>query len=356
MDSTHRSIESVHYNRWDVEFSLSNLLKLLDSNRQPVYYYNEHGQVEIVVITLKEFFKLTFLSFGIPNANRWDVEFSLSNLLKLLDSNRQPVYYYNEHGQVEIVVITLKEFFKLTFLSFGIPNANRWDVEFSLSNLLKLLDSNRQPVCYYNEHGQVEIVVITLKEFFKLTFLCFGIPNANRWDVEFSLSNLLKLLDSNRQPVYYYIEHGQVEIVVITLKEFFKLTFLSFGIPNANRWDVEFSLSNLLKLLDSNRQPVYYYNEHGQVEIVVITLKEFFKLTFLSFGITNANRWDVEFSLSNLLKLLDSNRQPVYYYNEHGQVEIVVITLKEFFKLTFLSFGIPNANRWDVFPEFSRVK
>ena len=42
--STHRSIESVHY--------------------------NEHGQVEIVVITLKEFFKLTFLSFGIPNANR----------------------------------------------------------------------------------------------------------------------------------------------------------------------------------------------------------------------------------------------------------------------------------------------
>ena len=226
MDSTHRSIESVHYNRWDVEFSLSNLLKLLDSNRQPVYYYNEHGQVEIVVITLKEFFKLTFLSFGIPNANRWDVEFSLSNLLKLLDSNRQPVSYYNEHGQVEIVVITLKEFFKLTFLSFGIPNANRWDVEFSLSNLLKLLDSNRQPVYYYNEHGQVEIVVITLKEFFKLTFLSFGIPNANRWDVEFSLSNLLKLLDSNRQPVYYYNEHGQVEIVVITLKEFFKLTFL----------------------------------------------------------------------------------------------------------------------------------
>ena len=44
-------------------------------------------------------------------------------------------------------------------------------------------------------------------------------------------------------------------------------------------------------------------------------------------------------------KLLDSNRQPVYYYNEHGQVEIVVITRKEFFKLTFLSFGIPNANR-----------
>ena len=31
-------------------------------------------------------------------------------------------------------------------------------------------------------------------------------------------------------------------------------------------------------------------------------------------------------------KLLDSNRQPVYYYNEHGQVEIVVITRKEFFK------------------------
>ena len=58
---------------------------------------------------------------------------------KLLDSNRQPVYYYNEHGQVEIVVITLKEFFKLTFLSFGIPNANRWDVEFSLSNSLKVL-------------------------------------------------------------------------------------------------------------------------------------------------------------------------------------------------------------------------
>ena len=58
---------------------------------------------------------------------------------KLLDSNRQPVYYYNEHGQVEIVVITRKEFFKLTFLSFGIPNANRWDVEFSLSNLLKVL-------------------------------------------------------------------------------------------------------------------------------------------------------------------------------------------------------------------------
>ena len=44
-------------------------------------------------------------------------------------------------------------------------------------------------------------------------------------------------------------------------------------------------------------------------------------------------------------KLLDSNRQPVYYYNEHGQVEIVVITRKEFFKLTFLSFGIPNANK-----------
>ena len=44
-------------------------------------------------------------------------------------------------------------------------------------------------------------------------------------------------------------------------------------------------------------------------------------------------------------KLLDSNRQPVYYYNEHGQVEIVVITRKEFFKLTFLSFGIPYANR-----------
>ena len=58
---------------------------------------------------------------------------------KLLDSNRQPVYYYNEHGQVEIVVITRKEFFKLTFLSFGIPNANRWHVEFSLSNLLKVL-------------------------------------------------------------------------------------------------------------------------------------------------------------------------------------------------------------------------
>ena len=58
---------------------------------------------------------------------------------KLFDSNRQPVYYYNEHGQVEIVVITRKEFFKLTFLSFGIPNANRWDVEFSLSNLLKVL-------------------------------------------------------------------------------------------------------------------------------------------------------------------------------------------------------------------------
>ena len=58
---------------------------------------------------------------------------------KLLDSNRQPVYYYNEYGQVEIVVITLKEFFKLTFLSFGIPNANRWDVEFSLSNSLKVL-------------------------------------------------------------------------------------------------------------------------------------------------------------------------------------------------------------------------
>ena len=49
------------------------------------------------------------------------------------------MYYYNEHGQVEIVVITLKEFFKLTFLSFGIPNANRWDVEFSLSNSLKVL-------------------------------------------------------------------------------------------------------------------------------------------------------------------------------------------------------------------------
>ena len=44
-------------------------------------------------------------------------------------------------------------------------------------------------------------------------------------------------------------------------------------------------------------------------------------------------------------KLLDSNRQPVYYYNEHGQVEIVVITRKEFFKLTFLRFGIANANR-----------
>ena len=58
---------------------------------------------------------------------------------KLIDSNRQPVYYYNEHGQVEIVVITLKEFLQLTFLSFGIPNANRWDVEFSLSNALKVL-------------------------------------------------------------------------------------------------------------------------------------------------------------------------------------------------------------------------
>ena len=64
---------------------------------------------------------------------------SFTQNLFILDSNRQPVYYYNEHGQVEIVVITLKEFFKLTFLSFGIPNANRWDVEFSLSNLLKVL-------------------------------------------------------------------------------------------------------------------------------------------------------------------------------------------------------------------------
>ena len=35
----------------------------------------------------------------------------------------------------------------------------------------------------------------------------------------------------------------------------------------------------------------------------------------------------------------------MYYYNEHGQGEIVVITRKEFFKLTFLSFGIPNANK-----------
>ena len=29
------------------------------------------------------------------------------------------------------------------------------------------------------------------------------------------------------------------------------------------------------------------------------------------------------------------------YYNEHGQVEIVVITRKEFFQLTFLSLESP---------------
>ena len=85
--SLQRSIElCLRYSLWkgnNSEWTTSSF-KLLDSNRQPVYYYNEHGQVEIIVITLKEFFKLTFLSFGIPNANRWDVEFSLSNSLKVL--------------------------------------------------------------------------------------------------------------------------------------------------------------------------------------------------------------------------------------------------------------------------------
>ena len=85
-------------------------------------------------------FQLTSVLFWNANANRWTSSHLLkTSSFKLLDSNRQPVYYYNEHGQVEIVVITRKEFFKLTFLSFGIPNANRWDVEFSLSNLLKVL-------------------------------------------------------------------------------------------------------------------------------------------------------------------------------------------------------------------------
>ena len=45
------------------------------------------------------------------------------------------MYYYNEHGQVEIVVITRKEFFQLTFESFGMPNADWSDVEFSLTKI-----------------------------------------------------------------------------------------------------------------------------------------------------------------------------------------------------------------------------
>ena len=72
------------------------------------------------------------------------ISFTQNLFIQILDSNRQPVYYYNEHGQVEIVVITLKEFFKLTFLSFGIPNANRWglnasDCQFLITNMLKVL-------------------------------------------------------------------------------------------------------------------------------------------------------------------------------------------------------------------------